>query len=49
MDGGTIYEYDEAREEFYLHTSDRLPDELVDDAARYPHPARAKARWGGWR
>ena len=29
MDGGAIYEYDEAREEFYLHTADRLPDELV--------------------
>ncbi len=29
MDGGSIYEYDEAREEFYLHTADRLPDELV--------------------
>jgi len=30
MDGGSIYEYDEAREEFYLHTADRLPDELVE-------------------
>jgi GAF domain-containing protein len=30
MDGGSIYEYDEIREEFYLHTADRLPDELVD-------------------
>ena len=30
MDGGAIYEYDEAREEFHLHTADRLPDELVD-------------------
>ena len=29
MDGGAIYEYDEARGEFYLHTADRLPDELV--------------------
>ncbi len=29
MDGGAIYEYDEAHEEFYLHTTDRLPDELV--------------------
>jgi two-component system, NtrC family, sensor kinase len=29
MDGGSIYEYDEAREEFYLHTTDRLPDDLV--------------------
>jgi len=30
MDGGAIYEYDETREEFYLHTADSLPDELVD-------------------
>jgi two-component system, NtrC family, sensor kinase len=30
MDGGSIYEYDENREEFYLQTADRLPDELVD-------------------
>ena len=30
MDGGAIYEYDETREEFYLHTADRLPAELVD-------------------
>jgi len=30
MDGGAIYEYDEAREEFHLHTTDRLPTELVD-------------------
>jgi two-component system, NtrC family, sensor kinase len=30
MDGGAIYEYEEARQEFRLHTTDRLPDELVD-------------------
>ncbi len=30
MDGGAIYEYDEAREVFHLHTTNRLPDELVD-------------------
>ncbi|RZU00633.1 GAF domain-containing protein [Rivibacter subsaxonicus] len=30
MDGGAIYEYDEARQEFRLHTTDRLPDELVE-------------------
>ncbi|MET0345105.1 MAG: GAF domain-containing protein [Casimicrobiaceae bacterium] len=30
MDSGAIYEYDEAREEFYLHTGYQLPDELVD-------------------
>ena len=35
---GRIYEYDEAREEFYLHTADRLPDELVDGAARHADP-----------
>ena len=29
MDGGSIYEYDEARGEFHLHTADKLPDELV--------------------
>jgi signal transduction histidine kinase len=29
MDGGSIYEYDESRQEFYLHTTDRLPDDLV--------------------
>ncbi len=29
MDGGSIYEYDDAREVFYLHTADRLPEELV--------------------
>jgi signal transduction histidine kinase/putative methionine-R-sulfoxide reductase with GAF domain len=30
MDGGAIYEYDEARGEFHLQTTDRLPAELVD-------------------
>jgi signal transduction histidine kinase len=30
MDGGAIYEYDETLEEFYLHTADRLPNELVE-------------------
>ena len=29
MDGGSIYEYDEARAEFHLHTADQLPDEIV--------------------
>jgi two-component system, NtrC family, sensor kinase len=29
MDGGSIYEYDEAREVFHLHTAYRLPDALV--------------------
>ena len=30
MEAGSIYEYDEDREEFYLHTTDHLPDELVE-------------------
>src|SRR6266700_593828 len=30
MDGGAIYEYDEAGERFHLHATDGLPDELVD-------------------
>src|SRR5439155_3304197 len=35
MDGGSIWEYDETREEFYLHATDKLPDELVE-ALRAP-------------
>jgi signal transduction histidine kinase len=38
MDGGTIYEYDEARGAFHLHTADRLPEDLV--AALRAHPIR---------
>jgi signal transduction histidine kinase len=38
MDGGSIYEYDETREEFYLHTVDRLPDELVEALRAAPIP-----------
>jgi signal transduction histidine kinase len=38
MDGGSIYEYDEAHEQFYLHTVDRLPDELVDALRAAPIP-----------
>ena len=30
VDGGAIYEYDEAKEQFYMHTADRYPAELVD-------------------
>ena len=30
MDGGSIWEYDEAREEFYVHATDRLPADLVE-------------------
>jgi GAF domain-containing protein/anti-sigma regulatory factor (Ser/Thr protein kinase) len=29
MDGGSIWEYDEAAEVFHLHATDNLPDELV--------------------
>ena len=48
MDGGAIYEYDEAREEFHLHTTDRLPDEVVDGAAGRADPkGRGCARSAG--
>ena len=30
MDGGSIWEYDDTREEFHLHATDRLPRKLVD-------------------
>lgn len=30
MNGGSIWEYDEAREQFYVRATDRLPDELVE-------------------
>jgi signal transduction histidine kinase len=30
VDGGSIWEYDDVREEFYLHATDRYPDELVE-------------------
>ena len=30
MDGGSIWEYDEARQEFYVRATYRLPDELVE-------------------
>ncbi|HEX7272707.1 MAG TPA: GAF domain-containing protein, partial [Casimicrobiaceae bacterium] len=30
MDGGSIWEYDESREEFHLHATDRLPEVLVE-------------------
>jgi signal transduction histidine kinase len=30
MDGGSIWEYDEARAQFHLHATDRLPGELVE-------------------
>ena len=38
MDGGLIYEYDETHEQFYLHTVDQLPDELVDALRAAPIP-----------
>jgi GAF domain-containing protein len=36
MDAGSIYEYDHNNEEFYLHTSDRLPNELVETLRTTP-------------
>ena len=36
MDGGSIWEYDEAREEFHLHATDRLPQELIDTLRATP-------------
>jgi signal transduction histidine kinase len=38
MDGGAIYEYEEEREEFRLHATDRLPDELVEALRSGPIP-----------
>ncbi len=38
MDGGSIYEYEEAREEFRLHTAHRLPDELIEALQSRPVP-----------
>jgi signal transduction histidine kinase len=38
MNGGSIWEYDEAREEFHLHATDRLPDELVTALGAAPIP-----------
>ena len=43
MDGGSIWEYDEAREEFYLHATDRLPKELVDVLRATPFRKREGA------
>jgi len=38
MDGGALYEYDETREEFHLHTTYRLPSELADALRAAPIP-----------
>jgi two-component system, NtrC family, sensor kinase len=38
MDGGSIYEYDEGREEFHLRTTDGLPEELIDALRSRPIP-----------
>jgi GAF domain-containing protein len=38
MDGGAIYEYDETHEQFYLHATDKLPDELVEVLRAAPIP-----------
>jgi signal transduction histidine kinase/putative methionine-R-sulfoxide reductase with GAF domain len=36
MDGGSIWEYDEGREEFCVRATDRLPDELVEENRATP-------------
>jgi len=36
MDGGSIWEYNEARQEFYLRAADRLPLELVETLRSMP-------------
>ena len=36
MDAGAIYEYREAREEFYLHTAHRLPEAIVEALRAMP-------------
>ena len=38
MDAGAIYEYDGDRGEFYLHTADRLPSEVVTELRAAPIP-----------
>ena len=38
MDGGAIFEYDETHEEFSLHATDNLPDELVAALGAAPIP-----------
>jgi len=36
VDGGSIFEYDEAHGEFHMHTSDRLPPDLVEVMRAHP-------------
>jgi len=38
IDGGSIYEYDETREQFHLHATDKLPDEVVKALSSAPIP-----------
>jgi signal transduction histidine kinase len=38
MDGGAIYEYEEARGEFRLHATENLPEELVEALRSTPIP-----------
>jgi GAF domain-containing protein len=38
MDGGSIYEYDETREQFHLHATHKLPDEVVEVLRAAPIP-----------
>ncbi len=49
MDGGAIYEYDEAREEFHLHTTDDLPGRARRRAAHHVRSGRAREPSGSWR
>ena len=42
MNGGAIYEYDEAREQFHLHATEQLPLELIDELRANPHPQRRR-------
>jgi len=36
VDGGSIYEYDDKRQEFLLHSADGLPDDLLDALRKTP-------------
>ena len=49
MDGGAIYEYDEAREEFHLHTTDRAAPRSSSTRCAPLRSGRARARSAGWR
>ena len=47
-DGGAIYEYDEASEEFHLRATDHMEEELINALARQSTPTgRRRSRAGG--